>query len=47
MCKSRSLYDKLGLGDRTDNEFFVDMHKINRKRAFEFLPKHLNWPKPD
>ncbi len=45
-AKVRRLYDTLGLGDRTDIEFFDGLHEINGKGTFEFLHKHLKWPKP-
>ncbi len=45
-AKVRRLYDTLGLGDRTDIEFFDGLHEINSKGTFEFLYKHLKWPKP-
>jgi cephalosporin-C deacetylase-like acetyl esterase len=34
---------KLGIGDRTEIEFFVGPHTINGKGTYEFLRKHLNW----
>ena len=41
------LYDaKLGIGDRCRIEFFVGPHTINGRGTFDFLHKHLNWPKP-
>jgi hypothetical protein len=42
--KVRRFYDKLGLGDRTEIEFFNGPHTINGRGTFEFLSKHLNWP---
>ncbi len=45
-AKVRRMYDTLGLGDRTDIEFFDGLHEINGKGTFEFLHKHLKWPKP-
>ena len=39
------LYDELGLGDRTEIEYFNGPHEINGQRTFEFLHKHLSWPK--
>lgn len=47
-AKVRHLYAaKLGIGDRTEIEFFVGPHAIHGKGTFEFLRKHLNWnPKP-
>jgi len=45
-AKTRRQYVKLGLGDRTEIEFFNGPHTINGKGTFDFLHKHLNWPKP-
>jgi len=46
-AKVRHLYAaKLGIGDRTEIEFFVGPHTINGKGTFDFLHRHLNWPKP-
>ncbi len=44
-AKVRRLYDKLGIGDRTQIEFFNGGHKINAQGTFEFLHRHLNWPR--
>ena len=44
-AKVRHLYQaKLGIGDRTEIEWFVGPHTINGKGTFDFLHKHLNWP---
>jgi dienelactone hydrolase len=46
-AKVRFLYEaKLGLGDRCELEWFVGPHTINGQGTFEFLHKHLRWPKP-
>ena len=46
-AKVRLLYEaRLGLGDRCEIEWFVGPHTINGKGTFDFLHKHLNWPKP-
>ena len=46
-AKVRYLYAaKLGIGDRTEIEYFVGPHTINGQGTFDFLHKHLNWPKP-
>lgn len=42
--KVRRHYDKLGLGDRTEIEFFNGPHTIHGQGTFAFLHKHLNWP---
>jgi hypothetical protein len=45
-AKVRYLYQaKLGIGDRTTIEWFVGPHTINGKGTFDFLHKHLKWPK--
>ncbi len=44
--KVRFLYAaKLGIGDRCELESFVGPHTINGKGTYEFLHKHLKWPK--
>jgi dienelactone hydrolase len=43
-AKVRRHYDKLGLGDRTEIEFFNGPHTIHGQGTFAFLHKHLNWP---
>jgi hypothetical protein len=43
-AKVRRFYDKLGLGDRTEIEFFSGPHTINGRGTFDFLSKHLKWP---
>ena len=43
-AKVRRFYDKLGIGDRTEIEFFDGPHTINGIGTFKFLHKHLNWP---
>lgn len=44
-AKTRRHYNLMGLGDRTTIEFFNGPHQINGQGTFEFLHKHLNWPK--
>lgn len=45
-AKVRHLYQaKLGIGDRCEIEFFVGPHTINGKGTFDFLHRHLDWPK--
>ncbi len=44
-AKTRRQYVKLGLGDRTEIEFFDGPHTIHGKGTFEFLHRHLKWPK--
>lgn len=44
-AKVRHLYAaRLGIGDRTEIEFFVGPHTINGKGTFAFLRRHLKWP---
>ncbi len=43
-AKVRRHYDRLGIGDRTEIEFFDGPHTINGKGTFAFLRKHLQWP---
>jgi hypothetical protein len=46
-AKVRHLYAaRLGIADRSAIEWFVGPHTINGQGTFEFLHKHLNWPKP-
>jgi len=45
-AKVRYLYDTLGLGDRTEIEYFAGQHEIHGVGTFQFLQKHLNWPNP-
>ncbi len=44
-AKVRRHYDKLGIGDRTEIEFFNGPHTINGKGTYDFLHRHLSWPK--
>lgn len=44
-AKVRHLYAaKLGIGERTEIEWFVGPHTINGVGAFRFLSQHLDWP---
>lgn len=44
-AKVRHLYSaKLGIGGRTEIEWFVGPHTINSRGTFDFLHRHLNWP---
>nr|WP_201724016.1 dienelactone hydrolase family protein [Rhodopirellula sp. SM50] len=46
-AKVRNLYAaRLKIGERTEIEWFDGPHTINGQGTFEFLHKHLNWPKP-
>jgi hypothetical protein len=44
-AKVRRLYAALRIADRTEIEFFDGPHKINGVGTFEFLHRHLRWPK--
>lgn len=46
-AKVKRFYDKLGIGDRAEIEFFNGPHTINGVGTFKFLHKHLNWPEPE
>lgn len=46
-AKIRFLYQaKLGIGDRTEIEWFPGPHMINGVGSYDFLHRHLNWPLP-
>ncbi len=46
-AKVRRLYAaKLGIPERTEIEWFVGPHAIRGEGTFEFLHRHLGWPKP-
>jgi dienelactone hydrolase len=44
-AKVRRLYSRLKIPDRTAIEFFDGGHEIHGKGTFEFLQKHLKYPK--
>jgi len=44
-AKVRRRYVELGIGDRTTIEFFNGVHEIHGQETFEFLRRHLKWPK--
>jgi putative membrane-bound dehydrogenase-like protein len=46
-AKIKRFYDELKIGDRTEMEVFTGPHKINGVGTFDFLHKHLKWPKPE
>ncbi|OYW22095.1 MAG: hypothetical protein B7Z55_05045 [Planctomycetales bacterium 12-60-4] len=46
-AKVRRFFAKLGLADRTEIEFFNGPHTINGQGTYEFLHRHLHWPKRD
>ena len=45
-AKIRRHYNLLGIGDKTEIEFFIGPHTINGQGTFAFLHRHLNWPVP-
>lgn len=46
-AKVRRWYAALGMPDRTTIEFFDGPHTINGVGTFDFLHRHLRWPKPE
>ncbi len=47
-AKVRNLYNaRLKLKGRAEIEWFVGPHTINGQGTFDFLHKHLDWPKPE
>ena len=46
-AKVRRHYDKLGIGENTEIEFFNGPHTINGQGTYRFLHRHLNWPAPE
>jgi dienelactone hydrolase len=44
-AKTKRRYDMLGISDRCEIEYFNGPHEIHGVSTFEFLHKHLNWPK--
>ncbi len=45
-AKVRRLYTELGLGGRTEIEWFQGGHEIHGEGTFRFLRKHLDWKQP-
>lgn len=45
-AKVRRLYRELGLGSRTEIEWFEGEHEIHGQGTFRFLRKHLDWKQP-
>lgn len=45
-AKTHRRYDLLGIGDRCEIEYFNGPHAIHAVGTFDFLHKHLKWPKP-
>jgi len=44
-AKVRRLYANLRIPERTEIEYFNGPHSINGKATYEFLHRHLNWPR--
>jgi len=44
-AKVRRLYAELHIPERTEIEFFLGPHQIHGAGTYEFLHRHLNWPK--
>jgi len=45
-ARTRRHYEQLGMGDRTEIEFFNGPHTIHGVGTFKFLHRHLDWPEP-
>ena len=45
--KVRWMYDQLGLADRTAIEYHNGGHTMQKQGTFDFIHKHLDWPKPE
>lgn len=43
-AKVQRVYDKLGIGDQSEIEYFNGPHTINGQGTYRFLHRHLNWP---
>lgn len=43
-AKVRRHYDRLGMGEKTEIEYFNGPHTINGQGTFAFLHRHLDWP---
>lgn len=44
-AKVKWLYAQLGISDRTEIEFFQGGHSMRAEGTFDFLHRHLKWPK--
>jgi dienelactone hydrolase len=44
-AKIRRFYNKAGIGNRAEIEYFNGPHTINGQGTYDFLHRHLNWPK--
>jgi dienelactone hydrolase len=43
-ARVRRFYDQMGIGDKTEIEFFNGPHTIHGVGTFQFLRRHLQWP---
>ena len=46
-ARTKMRYDQLGIGERTEIEWFDGPHEIHAEGTFDFLHRHLKWPKPE
>ncbi|MDA1313107.1 MAG: dienelactone hydrolase family protein [Acidobacteria bacterium] len=44
-AKVRRHYAELGIADKAEIEFFLGPHEIHGEGTFDFLHRHLDWPK--
>ncbi len=45
-ARVRKFYDEMGIGDKTEIEYFTGPHTIHGVGTFAFLRRHLKWPQP-
>ena len=45
-ARTKMRYDQMGIGERTEIEWFDGPHEIHAEGTFDFLHHHLKWPKP-
>ena len=45
-AKVRRHYAELGIPEKAEIEFFLGPHEIHGEGTFDFLHRHLGWPKP-
>ena len=43
-AKVKRFYTLIGIGDRTEIEYFNGVHQIHGEGTFRFLHRHLKWP---
>ena len=43
-AKVREFYDKMGIGNQTEIEFFNGPHEVHGEATLRFLRRHLHWP---